>query len=66
MVTALLIPGGADLVVAVATVDRPVTTGLEGYFSIFATFNANNGKHLTAWPESKAAILLALFPRPTT
>jgi len=61
-----LIPGRADLVVAVATVDRSVTTGLEGYFGALATFRADGGKHLAPWSESETVVLLALFPRPTT
>jgi len=64
--TTLSIPGGADLIVAVATVDRSVTTGLEGYFCILATFRADDRKHLAPWSESETFVLLTLFPRLAT
>jgi len=61
----MLVLGGADLVVAIATVDRPVTTGLERHFGVLATFRAYGGEHLTPWPESEAVVVLAFFPRRT-
>ena len=51
----------SDFAIAIAAVNRPITAGLERYFSFLATLGTDYGKHLAGSPITAAPETLA-FP----
>jgi len=50
----------SELGVAIATVNRPISAGLERHFSLFATLGTYCGEHLASGPVAVAAISIAV------
>jgi hypothetical protein len=50
----------SDLAIAIAAVNRPITTGLERYFSFLATLSTDYAKHLAGSPVTAAPEALGL------
>ncbi len=48
----------SDFAVAIATVNRFITAGFEGYLGVFAALGACHGKHLASGPVAAVSVTL--------